>query len=211
MKNAVDTTIRGIKCDNPNCDFSDMSVSFENYKEYVNRPCPKCGCNLLTEHDYNVCKAMMKMTGWLNKLIKVSDDYDGSDDVKMEVNLNGTDSTTFKVTPANTFKEKPSNEVLHNHFNKTNAAWLEQELIAARKANKTKNINDLDTNVLSCLVNGYSFNIDCLAFFFNSDRKEVMRICRDKGVRFDSVAAISFKLTNNTIYDVDTIYKNCII
>lgn len=41
--------IRGIKCDNPNCDFSDMTVKYEDYDKWLNKPCPKCGHNLLTK------------------------------------------------------------------------------------------------------------------------------------------------------------------
>lgn len=45
--------ISGIKCDNPSCDYSDMSVKFEDYKDWLNKPCPLCGENLLTQkcHD----------------------------------------------------------------------------------------------------------------------------------------------------------------
>lgn len=46
MKEASNVIVKGIKCDNPECDFKDMSVNFEDYKNWVNRPCPKCGTNL---------------------------------------------------------------------------------------------------------------------------------------------------------------------
>ncbi len=68
MGNNLDMQIRGIKCDNPNCDFVDMTVRFENYEQWLNKPCPKCGANLLTEKDYNTCKMMMKIAGFFNKL-----------------------------------------------------------------------------------------------------------------------------------------------
>lgn len=42
----------GIVCDNESCDYEAMGVTFEQYPEWVNKPCPKCGDNLLTEEDY---------------------------------------------------------------------------------------------------------------------------------------------------------------
>ena len=38
--------VYGIKCDS--CDYSDMSVPYENYPQYVDKPCPECGTPLLT-------------------------------------------------------------------------------------------------------------------------------------------------------------------
>jgi hypothetical protein len=47
--------ISGIKCDNPLCDYIDASVKFEEYADWVNKSCPKCGENLLTQEDYDFC------------------------------------------------------------------------------------------------------------------------------------------------------------
>lgn len=49
----------GLKCDNPNCDFVDMSIEIEDYDTWVNKPCPKCGANLLTVEDYKAVKMML--------------------------------------------------------------------------------------------------------------------------------------------------------
>ena len=43
----------GIKCDNPECNYRDDTVLFEDYPKWVNKPCPLCDRNLLTEEDYN--------------------------------------------------------------------------------------------------------------------------------------------------------------
>ena len=42
----------GLQCDNPECDWTDVSISFSEYKEWIDKPCPKCGMNLLTQEDY---------------------------------------------------------------------------------------------------------------------------------------------------------------
>lgn len=52
--------INGIKCDS--CDWDDMSVRYENYKEWLNRPCPECGANLLTRSDYLLCKSLIAVS-----------------------------------------------------------------------------------------------------------------------------------------------------
>ena len=36
MAKAVEAICYGIKCDNPNCDYKDMSVRFEDYPAYLN-------------------------------------------------------------------------------------------------------------------------------------------------------------------------------
>ena len=55
--------VAGIKCDNKACDYKDDSVRYEDYKEYVNKPCPKCGHNLLTKKDYFITKFLVKLVG----------------------------------------------------------------------------------------------------------------------------------------------------
>lgn len=60
--------VKGIKCDNPSCDFIDMSVEFEDYENWLNKPCPKCGSSLLTDHDYFITKALFAVTNVVNKI-----------------------------------------------------------------------------------------------------------------------------------------------
>lgn len=46
---AVIIKIHGLKCDAVGCDFSDENAAPDETS--LNRPCPKCGANLLTEAD----------------------------------------------------------------------------------------------------------------------------------------------------------------
>lgn len=48
----MEIKIEGIKCDNTECGWSDMSVKFEDYYDWLNRPCPNCSQNILTEENY---------------------------------------------------------------------------------------------------------------------------------------------------------------
>lgn len=58
----------GIKCDNPNCNYRDDSVKPEDYPKWVNKACPICGSNLLTEADY---KAFMKTINTVNRINRI--------------------------------------------------------------------------------------------------------------------------------------------
>jgi hypothetical protein len=44
--------IGGIRCDNTNCDYLNEAVPLSEYPKWINKPCPKCGENLLTEKDF---------------------------------------------------------------------------------------------------------------------------------------------------------------
>lgn len=69
-KKFVLLNISGIKCDNPNCDYRNNEVRFEDYAKWIDKPCPKCGQNLLTQQDYNFCLNMMKQVDVINNVIE---------------------------------------------------------------------------------------------------------------------------------------------
>ena len=50
--NKSNVKISGLKCDNPNCDYRDDTIKYEDYKKYVDAKCPKCGMILLTKKEY---------------------------------------------------------------------------------------------------------------------------------------------------------------
>mgnify|MGYP000418363436 CR=1 FL=1 len=78
----------GIKCDSLECDYRDDSVTFENYDDWLNKPCPKCGANLLTEVDLNAVKMMMAAADWINSLgIPRGDE---SEEITIPIEFNGT-------------------------------------------------------------------------------------------------------------------------
>jgi hypothetical protein len=51
MKN-IEITETGLKCDSPTCDWKDESIKHEDFINWVNKPCPICKENLLTEEDF---------------------------------------------------------------------------------------------------------------------------------------------------------------
>jgi hypothetical protein len=66
--NNVEMSETGLKCDNPNCDWKDETITFENYHEWLNKACPKCGENVLTEQDYNNAQVVRFAADLLNNL-----------------------------------------------------------------------------------------------------------------------------------------------
>ncbi|MBB6622049.1 hypothetical protein H7E67_01270 [Clostridium gasigenes] len=95
MKDALEMNMGGIKCDNPNCDFNDMNVNAEDYKEWLNKPCPKCGENLLTEEDYRNTKFLLEMVKVANRIYpKRKDD---EEIVTMSVAMNGDGEMDFNI------------------------------------------------------------------------------------------------------------------
>lgn len=66
MKKALELNIGGIKCDNAACDFRNDNVENKDYKKWLNKPCPKCGENLLTKADYRSTKFLIILVNAIN-------------------------------------------------------------------------------------------------------------------------------------------------
>ncbi len=59
-----------IQCDNPLCDYVIKNETKDinaDISMYINKPCPKCGENLLTEEDYHTSKKLLKYVNFMNK------------------------------------------------------------------------------------------------------------------------------------------------
>ena len=64
------TQENAIVCDNPSCDYTVKNIDktkFQDVLEYVNKPCPLCGENLLSEQDYKIGRMMEKYIMFVNK------------------------------------------------------------------------------------------------------------------------------------------------
>jgi hypothetical protein len=89
VKDALKLTIKGIKCDNPSCDYKNEDVSVSDYEKWLNKPCPKCGCNLLTQEDYEATMALIALTNTLNDVIPKAEDDEKMATVSIEMNGTG--------------------------------------------------------------------------------------------------------------------------
>ena len=70
MTNAVESSIKGLKCDAPECDYSDMSITVDSYEEYIDAPCPDCGANLLTQADFDMVQTIIGITDSINTVFE---------------------------------------------------------------------------------------------------------------------------------------------
>lgn len=57
-----------IECDNKSCDYTVPFTEEEGaMKQYINKPCPECGSNLLTQKDYELDQKVLRRINWINK------------------------------------------------------------------------------------------------------------------------------------------------
>lgn len=64
----MELTISGIKCDTNHCNYRDDDVKFTDYPQWLNKQCPICESNLLTQKDYDYCLRMDKFIRIINIL-----------------------------------------------------------------------------------------------------------------------------------------------
>ena len=99
MNNEITTKISGIKCDNPDCDFADHNVEFKDYDKWLNKPCPKCGQNLLTEQDYETCQFLFNLTNTINEIASNEIyNFDNNDQQAfISINMDGTGNVYYDI------------------------------------------------------------------------------------------------------------------
>lgn len=86
-KPMIELNVSGIKCDA--CPYEDKTVRADTYEKWVNRPCPDCGENLLTEKDYKTVLRIQKIVRVVNRILpkrKMKDE----DLSVLELKMNGT-------------------------------------------------------------------------------------------------------------------------
>ena len=52
MKDRIEISGGGLKCDNISCNFKNENIKSEDFEFWIDEPCPLCGENLLTKEDY---------------------------------------------------------------------------------------------------------------------------------------------------------------
>jgi hypothetical protein len=85
--------INGIKCDNPECSFRNDDVSIDEYEKWLNRPCPECSSNLLTEADYDAVKMMINLV----KIQNEASSENSIDEPIFSVNINMDGSGNLSI------------------------------------------------------------------------------------------------------------------
>lgn len=95
MKNALELQVLGIKCDNKNCDYKNENVRYDEFEEWLNKPCPKCGETLLTEKDLKTMRFLLKITNFLNKILPKQKEND--EKAVMNIEMDGTGKVEFTI------------------------------------------------------------------------------------------------------------------
>ncbi|ENK0558023.1 hypothetical protein AB2T19_002832 [Clostridium botulinum] len=95
MKQAVELNIKGIKCDNPDCDYRNDKVEFKDYKNWLNKPCPKCGSNLLTKEDLEMTKSLINVANIANRVLPKQNNEE--ERIQVIMKMNGTGRVDFKL------------------------------------------------------------------------------------------------------------------
>ncbi len=98
MDDIIKFECSGIKCDNKQCDFRDDSVGIKEYKEWLEKPCPKCGQVLLTKKDYYKVMTLLDIIKFFNKSFSKTNKSKLKDNTSVKVTLefNGTDDINIK-------------------------------------------------------------------------------------------------------------------
>lgn len=53
MEENITYETSGIQCDTEGCDYADPTVTVDDLINWIDKPCPICGANLLTQADYD--------------------------------------------------------------------------------------------------------------------------------------------------------------
>ena len=92
MKKVVEHIARGIRCDA--CDWKNPNVKVEDSESWLNKPCPKCGANLLTETDLKIMESLLSLVEVINDLAPLYPD--DSPTTGLSIETNGTGAVIVK-------------------------------------------------------------------------------------------------------------------
>lgn len=68
MKEPIQIRTGGLKCDNKSCDWKDTTIPFEEFPNWVNASCPKCGENVLSVKDFENVVRMNTVVSLFNSM-----------------------------------------------------------------------------------------------------------------------------------------------
>lgn len=97
--------ISGLKCDNEFCDYSDPDIKVEDYHLYVNKACPCCGENLLTQEDFDAVEKLLDAEHLINY-----HGLDREDDTQISTGLKFDGSGELKISYMAVMPGKKTNE-----------------------------------------------------------------------------------------------------
>ena len=88
---------KGIKCDAEGCGWREDNVNLDTLEEWRNKPCPKCGSNLLTDKDWQTVILLNKILGsWPVRFLNWFVGLFGVKERTYKVDMNGTGEVGIK-------------------------------------------------------------------------------------------------------------------
>ncbi len=105
QKQNIEIQGSGLVCDNTSCDWEDKTIKFEDLKSWINKSCPKCGDNVLTEADFKSAE-QMRLT------VKIVNSLSEEDMKAIQGMLGGTTFDTLKDNPM--FKDAEGIDTVKN-------------------------------------------------------------------------------------------------
>lgn len=101
MAKAIEVKVYGIKCDAPGCGYRDETVPLGDYEAWIDRPCPKCGSNLLTRGDFETTVRLMHLADLWNDVageVAATPEQMAARH-RIAVEMNGTGEVAFRFKP----------------------------------------------------------------------------------------------------------------
>lgn len=92
MGDKIEIKQSGLQCDNKKCDWKDLSIPHTDYEKYIDFPCPKCGENVLTEHDYSLSVIFHNAVDLVNSMTE-----EEQDTILKAIGADITDNTIRRV------------------------------------------------------------------------------------------------------------------
>lgn len=102
MVKAIEMNVYGLKCDTSGCGYRDETVPLADYEAWVDRPCPKCGGNLLTRGDFEITMGILLAADLYSEIVGDIEVTPERLDARkhIAVELNGTGDVAFRIKPA---------------------------------------------------------------------------------------------------------------
>lgn len=93
--------IKGIKCDAAGCDYIDTEARLDDYSQYLNKPCPKCGANLLTQADLDTTLALVATCRAINSIFagSITPEMREAARARIAVHMDGSGIPSFEIKP----------------------------------------------------------------------------------------------------------------
>lgn len=95
---AVQMEIGGLKCDTIGCDHTEPSVTFAEFIDWIDRPCPQCGAPLLTRADYDLSLSLVATVRGFNTAFDATGIPIPADAERVSIRLGGDGTGALHIT-----------------------------------------------------------------------------------------------------------------